>query len=362
LPLDLAYVPLVESAFKPNALSRAKARGVWQFMRGTALENGLQHDWYVDERSDPEKATLAAAKYLKTLRGMFGGDWHLALASYNGGPGRVQRAMRRSGVREFWSLAETPRYLPRETREYVPMILAAIVIARNPAQYGFDVQPLPGVASEKVVLPRPVDLRRIAEWTGTSIDTIQTLNPELRRWTTPVKAGTYALNVPEGTGDAVQDRVQRMLPAERAALNWYTVRPGESLQTIARKLRVNRTELAQANYLGTASRVRAGQQLVIPRPPATLMAARPNRPVPVAESRRVPGGDRLVSDSPSARPSKDARLIYQVKKGDTLSSIARVFRTTVASLRLWNHLPGTQVSAGDRLMIFTKTGARGQSR
>ena len=139
LPLDLAYVPLVESAFKPNALSRAKARGVWQFMRGTALENGLRHDWYVDERSDPEKATLAAAKYLKTLRGMFDGDWHLALASYNGGPGRVQRAMQRSGVQEFWSLAETPRYLPRETREYVPMILAAIVIARNPAQYGFDV-------------------------------------------------------------------------------------------------------------------------------------------------------------------------------------------------------------------------------
>jgi membrane-bound lytic murein transglycosylase D len=362
LPLDLAYVPLVESAFKPNALSRAKARGVWQFMRGTGVENGLQHDWYVDERSDPEKATLAAAKYLKTLRGMFRGDWHLALASYNGGPGRVQRAMQRSGVREFWSLAETPKYLPRETREYVPMILAAIVIARNPAQYGFEVQPLPGVASEKVELPRPVDLRRIAEWTGTSIDTIQTLNPELRRWTTPVKAGSYALNVPEGTAEAVQDRVQRMLPADRAALNWYTVRPGESLQTIARKLRVNRTELAQANYLAAGARVRAGQQLVIPRPPATLMAARPDRPVPVAESRRVAGGDRLVSDAPSAAQSKDARLIYEVKKGDTLSSIARVFRTTVASLRLWNHLPGTHVSAGDRLMIFTKPGSRRQSR
>ena len=361
LPLDLAYVPLVESAFKPNALSRAKARGVWQFMRGTALENGLQHDWYVDERSDPEKATLAAAKYLKTLHGMFRGDWHLALASYNGGPGRVQRAMHRSGVRAFWPLAETPRYLPRETREYVPMILAAIVIARNPAQYGFDVQPLPGVASEKVVLPRPVDLRRIAEWTGASIDTIQTLNPELRRWTTPVKAGTYALNVPEGTAEAVQERVERMLPAERAALNWYTVRPGESLQTIARKLRVKRTDLAQANYLTTVARVKPGQQLVIPRPPATLMAARPDRPVPVAESRRVAGGDRLVADAPSPAQSKDARFIYKVKKGDTLSSIARVFRTTVASLRLWNHLPGTSVSAGDRLTIFTKAGVRPQA-
>src|SRR6202521_4630263 len=138
LPLDLAYVPLVESAFKPNALSRAKAKGVWQFMSGTALENGLHRDWYIDERSDPEKATIAAAKYLRTLSRIFGGDWHLALASYNGGPGRLQRAMRRVGVDDFWKLADKPKVLPRETREYVPMILAAIVIARNPTQYGFD--------------------------------------------------------------------------------------------------------------------------------------------------------------------------------------------------------------------------------
>src|SRR5581483_11497705 len=136
LPLDLAYVPLVESAFKPNALSRVKAKGVWQFMAGTAIENGLRRDWYIDERSDPEKATVAAAKYLRTLFNLFDGDWHLALASYNGGPGRLQRAIKRAGgFEDFWKLAEKPRLLPRETREYVPMILAAIVIARNPAQY-----------------------------------------------------------------------------------------------------------------------------------------------------------------------------------------------------------------------------------
>src|SRR5439155_15414914 len=129
LPLDLAYVPLVESAFKPNALSKASAKGVWQFMRGTALENGLRHDWYIDERSDPEKATLAAAKYLRTLSNLFNGDWHLALASYNGGPGRLQRAIKAVGVDNFWTLADKPKLLPRETREYVPMILAAIVIA-----------------------------------------------------------------------------------------------------------------------------------------------------------------------------------------------------------------------------------------
>ena len=140
LPLDLAYVPLIESAFKPNALSRAKAKGMWQFMSGTALENGLQHDWYIDERADPEKATHAAAKYLKTLHSMFE-DWHLALASYNGGPGRVQRAMKRSGREDFWQLSATSRYLPRETRDYVPLILAAIVIARNPSRSNVEISP-----------------------------------------------------------------------------------------------------------------------------------------------------------------------------------------------------------------------------
>src|SRR5436189_5590797 len=186
LPLDLAYVPLVESAFKPNALSRAKAKGVWQFMTGTALENGLQRDWYIDERSDPEKATAAAAKYLRTLSKLFGGDWHLALASYNGGPGRLQGPLKNWRVDNFWKLAEKPRVLPRETREYVPMILAAIVIARNPAQYGFDFEPQAPTAYDTIALPRPVDLRRVAEWADTTIDEIQALNPELRRWTTPV--------------------------------------------------------------------------------------------------------------------------------------------------------------------------------
>src|SRR5262247_1081313 len=163
LPLDLAYVPLVESAFKPSALSRAKAKGVWQFMRGTGLENGLRRDWYIDERSDPEKATVAAAKYLHTLSNIFSGDWHLALASYNGGPGRLQRAMKSSRLDDFWKLAEKPKLLPRETREYVPMILAAIVIARNPAQYGFEFETEDAPAFDRITLPRPVDLRRIAE-------------------------------------------------------------------------------------------------------------------------------------------------------------------------------------------------------
>jgi membrane-bound lytic murein transglycosylase D len=161
LPLDLAYVPLIESAFNPNALSRAKAKGVWQFMRDTAVENGLKHDWFIDERADPEKATRAAAKYLKTLSEMFNGDWNLALASYNGGPGRVQRAMRRSRSDDFWEMSASSRYLPRETREYVPMILAAIIVARNPAQYGFEITQRPPAAYETVEVPGAIDLHAL---------------------------------------------------------------------------------------------------------------------------------------------------------------------------------------------------------
>src|SRR5688572_2974753 len=274
LPLDLAYVPLVESAFKPSALSTAKAKGMWQFMKGTGLENGLKTDWYIDERADPEKATLAAAKYLKTLHKIFDGDWHLALASYNGGPGRVQRAVKRSGVGDFWDLTESSKFLPRETREYVPMILAAIVIAKNPAQYGFDVTSAAPLGYEKVTLPRAMDLRRVAEWTETPIGDIQALNPELRRWTTPVRSASYEVKVPIGTGDRLRERLATAKPGELAPLNWYRVKKGESIATIARKLNVSRTDLAEANAMTLKSRVRAGQELIIPRAPATLLNAR----------------------------------------------------------------------------------------
>jgi len=362
LPLDLAYVPLIESAFKPNALSRATAKGVWQFMRTTAKENGLRHDWYVDERSDPEKATRAAARYLKTLNSMFDGDWHLALASYNGGPGRVQRAMKRSGIDDFWELSDRSKYLPRETREYVPMILAAIVIARNPAQYGFEVQATPPLDYDTVKLPGPLDLRRVAEWTGASIDAIQNLNPELRRWTTPVRASGYELKVPTGTAGDLQNRLADSDASDRTALNWYVVKPGDSLLTVARKLRVSRADLAEANYLTVTSRVAAGQRLIIPRAPATLLAARPDRPVPLAESRQVATASDFAVNAPDAGQSPQARLIYRVKRGDTLSSIAALFKTTVASLRKWNSLGTSHIAPGDRLTIFRAASRTAQNR
>ena len=272
LPLDLAYVPLVESAFKPSALSRAKARGVWQFMSGTAIENGLQHDWYIDERADPEKATRAAAKYLKSLFDKFG-DWHLALASYNGGPGRVQRAMTRSGRDDFWDISSSSRFLPRETRNYVPLILAAVIVARNPMQYGLEITPVVEPMTDVVRLTAPADLRRIAEWIDVPVQVLQDLNPELRRWTTPVRMTDYDLTVPMGKAEVLGARLADASPDDLAPLNRYSVRKGDTIATIARKLKVKRADLAQANYLSERARLAAGQQLIIPRAPTLLLAA-----------------------------------------------------------------------------------------
>lgn len=346
LPTDLAYVPLVESAFKTSALSRTKARGVWQFMRGTALENGLKADWFLDERADPEKSTVAAARYFKTLYGMFG-DWHLAMASYNGGPGRVQRAVKRSGKRDFWSLTASTRYLPRETRDYVPMILAAALIARNPAQYGFDIPDWPVTAAETVLLPPAVDLRRVAEWTATPIDRIQQLNPELRRWTTPIRPGEYAVRVPVGTGDAVRAGLAAAEPHQLNALQWHTVKRGETLATVARLHRVPRADLADANYLRTSARLAPGQRLLVPRMPSAALLAR-------AVGSPLPPTALAVAETPAApeeRSTAASRVVYRVRKGDTLSSIARRHGVTVSDIKTWNRLTSSALSVGRRLVI-----------
>jgi membrane-bound lytic murein transglycosylase D len=354
LPMDLAYVPLIESAFKPTALSRAKARGVWQFMKGTGIENGLTQDWYIDERSDPEKATLAAAKYFKTLHKMFG-DWHLAMASYNGGPGRMQRAIKRSGRDDFWSLTSTSRYLPRETREYVPMILAAVIIAKNPLKYGFEVPPLTAPAVETVEVPPAVDLRRVAEWAGISVDEVQRLNPELRRWTTPIRGEAYALKVPAGSAETIRTQLTMASPGTLNALQWYVVKRGETLSTVARKLRVSRTDLAEANYLKATSRVSVGQRLLVPRMPSAAVLAR-------AAAGNLP--ETVVADAAPAMMTDTAEetVVHRVRSGDTLFGLARKYSTTVEQLKALNRLHGSTLKIGTRLIVSSPRTANAQQQ
>lgn len=350
LPLDLAYVALIESAFKPTALSRARAKGLWQFVRDTARRFGLREDWYVDERSDPEKATWAAARYLKSLYELFSGDWLLALASYNGGPGRVQRALARSGRRDFWALAAAPRLLPRETREYVPMILAAIIIAKAPQAFGFSVEPDRPLVYETVPLLQPLDLRRVAAWIGTSFQELLNLNPELRRWTTPPGGPAYQLKVPIGTADLLRARLATAPDDLLEPFVRHTVRRGETLASIARKHKVARADLAAANHLSLRARVRVGQQLVIPRPPAlddaTVAAA------------AVRGG--AASDRADPPDTELVRIVHRIRPGETLAGIARRYGTTVEALRRWNRLPTTRILAGRQLAVYvTRTVAAG---
>jgi membrane-bound lytic murein transglycosylase D len=376
LPLDLAYVPLVESAFKPSALSRAKARGVWQFMSGTGIENGLQYDWYIDERADPAKSTRAAAKYLKALYQKFG-DWHLALASYNGGPGRVQRSMKRSGNDDFWEIASSSRFLPRETRNYVPLILAAIIVARNPVQYGLQITPVGDPLTDVVRLHAPADLRRIAEWIDEDVQVLQDLNPELRRWITPVKMTEYDLVVPMGKAEVLSARLAEVSPEELAPLNRYSVRKGETLASIARKLKVKRADLAQANYLSERARIAAGEQLVIPRAPTLLLASGATTggdatdvPVAAVAMRDTDGGRdqpdavvaRAVVPAPTparrAAAAEGARVVHRVKRGETLFSIAQKYNTSVAAVRQVNKLRGSVIKVGQRLTIALPRGGQ----
>ncbi len=201
-------------------------------------------------------------------------------------------------------------------------------------------------------MPRAVDLRRVAEWTGTTIDEIQALNPELRRWTTPVKYPDYVVKVPVGTADRLTARLASAPTSDLGALNWYSVKSGETLTTVARKLRVARVDLAEANHLSVRSRIRPGQDLIIPRAPATLMAARTDRPAPATVASRAIAGP--VSVATVERASETRPVTYRVKRGDTLSSIAQLFNTTVARLRSLNRLRTSKIDVGDRLTVRTR--------
>ena len=335
VPEELIYVPLVESAFKSNALSRASARGLWQFMPATGAEYGLRQTFFVDERSHPEKATRAAAKYLKALGRMFNGDWNLALASYNAGPGRVQRAVRQSGRNDFWSLTSTTRYLPRETRDYVPMIMAAILIARNPQLYGFEVGAVAPFAYETVSVPDAIDLKIVAEWSGVTLDDLRGLNPELRRTTTP--RGPHDLRVPVGTAGTIS---RQLTSAEPLFVHFtmHTVKRGETLAAVARRYRISTAELRQANDLGPRAGLRVNQAIMIPQRPAQGL------PSAVAAS-ASPAPARVAASTPARATT------YRVQQGDTLYGIARRFETTVAAIKRLNRLASNRINIGDRLTV-----------
>ena len=274
LPTDLIFLSLVESGFNPKAYSRARAAGPWQFMIMTGRHYGLRVDKYVDERRDPIKSTVAAARYLRDLYDLFG-TWPLAMAAYNAGERKIQRALRKAKAETFWEIAQT-RFIRRETREYVPRFMAAAIIAKNPDLYGFDAVPSDIHQFEEIIVSRPLHLRAIAAATDVSYAELHRLNPELRRDVTPPGDPAYHLKVPVGSRGGVEQalaslktwtppRVTAKTKRDRGQRRgWYRVRWGDSLSTIARRFRLTVEELKLRNNL-SGSLIKAGDRLHIGR-------------------------------------------------------------------------------------------------
>ncbi|MBV9087541.1 MAG: transglycosylase SLT domain-containing protein, partial [Acidobacteriaceae bacterium] len=313
VPQDLIYLAQAESGFHPFALSRAGARGMWQFMASRATSYGLDRNWWVDERQDPEKATRAAARHLKDLHTQFG-DWYLAMAAYNSGPGTVQAAVQRTGYADFWELYKRG-VLPQETRNYVPIILAVTIMAKNPQQYGLDHVELEKPAPAEVVrIDYPVDLRLVAECVDSSVEALQDLNPSLLRMTTP-KDEPFDLHIPAGTRDKFTTAMAAIPLDKRVLWRYEKVGPGETLSTIAKKYHTTVQAIRQANNLDSDA-VSTDAKLIIP-----VTSAKAN------DASQVSAYSRKVT-------------YYRVRKGDTILSVADDFGVPADKIRTWNHLRG----------------------
>jgi membrane-bound lytic murein transglycosylase D len=339
MPGDLVYLALIESGFSNTATSRAKAVGMWQFMKGTAKYYDLRVDSWVDERRDPFKATDAAARHLRDLRARFG-SVYLAAAAYNAGSGRVSRGLRRlrpdpeavSADAAFFRLYDT-RLLRRETKDYVPKLIAAALIAKEPARYGFTVTPAEPLVYDSIVVPTMTGLDVIARLADTTVAAIRELNPQFLRLATP-PARASVVRLPPGRGPMTIAAYAELPPEKRVTFVEHFVARGETMGGIARKYRVSSRLLQEANPRVHPRRLRIGQRLVVPTGGAisSSMARRMSDPTPAAGT--------------------NTSGYHRVKRGDTLSEIADEYGVTQRELRAWNKLnaKGT-VRVGQRLRV-----------
>jgi membrane-bound lytic murein transglycosylase D len=318
VPQDLIYLAQAESAFQPQAVSKAGARGMWQFMSFAGRKYGLEKTWWVDERQDPEKATHAAARDLRDLYDQFG-DWYLAMAAYNSGAGTVQHAVERTGYADFWELYRR-NALPKETQNYVPIILALTLISKDPARYGIEFEPEPSLKADAVKPGQPIDLRLVAETIDTDIETLRNLNPQLLRLVTPADS-EFVMRIPEGTAERFFGEIAAVPPEKWVSWRRHKVEEGETLSAIAKRYHVSPAEVANANDLPVSAALDQGQKLIIP-----------------------------AAERSEAATGKVIR--YRVRRTDTVGTIADEFDVTTTELRKWNHLKSDHVVRGMALRIY----------
>ena len=350
LPPDLVHLVFVESGFNVHAKSVSAAVGPWQFLRSTGQLFGLTVNQWVDERRDPEKSTVAAARYLKHLYAIFG-DWPLALASYNAGEGTVLRAIKRQGTTNYWDLK-----LPKQTEEYVPQFMAVLAIAREPEKYGFtDVDLDDPMDFDEVTLKGAVDLRAVAKLAECSYETLRELNPAVRGTAAPAHDGVTTLRVPEGKAEELLAKLAggEKIPAAELSVK-HRVRRRETLQGIANQYHVDASQLARDNGIGRKRPLRSGMLLTIRSrartgvEPATLEADDPRRSTAYVPARNIGVPAKLDGESDA-----EGRRTVTVHRGETLASIAEHYEVSVADIKRWNHLKTSAVRRGTRLKIRT---------
>lgn len=350
LPLDLVYLSMIESGYHPSAYSHAHASGLWQFISGTGRRYGLKSNWWIDERRDAEKSSLAAAQYLKDLYGMFD-HWYLAAAGYNAGEFKILRAIKRYDTNDFWEMSRF-RYLKPETKNYVPKMIAAAIIAKEPEKYGFtDIEYHEPLQYSKVLIQKPTELSIIAKYLNIPSQTLRDLNPELLRGVTPPKYPNYELKIPMGMELAFEEALPKISKHTVDLVTKHRVRSGEVLSTIARKYGVPYRSIMRINNMNS-TRIRAGQLLVIPQKRGNIYS-----------------GNQSSAKKSVALSTKTTRQPipvsgqYKVKSGDSLWSISRKFSVSVSQLRQWNNIQNSRtVQIGQNIFVQSPGVVSGQKQ
>ncbi len=341
MPKDLVYLAMIESGFSPKARSRAGAVGPWQFIPATGRSYGLEQDWWYDERRDPVKSTKAAIRYLSVLYEEFD-DWKLAAAAYNAGEGRIRWGIRKYGTRDYWELARH-RAIRRETVDYVPKMMAAAIISKNPEVFGFKppVWDSSWLETTTITLKGPEAIYSLANAGEITRKMLRTLNPELKRWSTP-PVQNYALRVPS---EAVRKRLEFAMTTGKIGkfrnFARYRVRRGDTLSQIASRFQVGIRPIMRLNNLASARRIWPGQMLIMP----VMRGATPKKPhVRRQATTRIPAEFR-----------NKLHVLYVVKKGDTLYDISRKYAVTVGELKRWNSISKhRKIRPGKTLRLYVK--------